>query len=56
MVTCSLGTWSPGAAKSVRITGTATRNGTLVATAEIDGDVNEPQAANDTDSASTLVR
>ena len=40
----------------MRITGTATRKGTLVATADVDGDLPDPQAANDTDSASTLVR
>jgi hypothetical protein len=55
-VTCTLGPLGRGAATSIRITGTATRKGTLVATAEVDGELPDPETANDTDSASTLVR
>jgi hypothetical protein len=56
LVTCSLPSLAAGASTTVRIAGTAPSKGTLAAAAAIDGAVDDPNAANDSDSASLSVR
>jgi hypothetical protein len=55
-VSCSIGPLAAGGTASVRVTGTATRKGTLTATAAVDGELADPNPANDTDSAAIQVR
>jgi Domain of unknown function DUF11/FG-GAP-like repeat len=55
-VTCSFTSLAPGGSATVRISGVAPKSGTLRAAAVVDGAVEDPNAANDTDSASIVVR
>lgn len=55
-VTCSFASLAKGASTTVRISGVAPKSGTVGASATIDGVVGDPNAANDADSASILVR
>lgn len=54
-MTCSLA-MLPDSSTTVRITGTAPRKGSVGASATVDGDVDDPNASNDTDSAVIAVR
>ena len=55
-VNCSIGPLTAGGTATVRVTGTAARKGTLMATAAVDGDLADPNPGNDTDSAAIQVR
>jgi Domain of unknown function DUF11/FG-GAP-like repeat len=56
LVTCSFSSLARGASSTVRISGTAPKTGTLTAAATVDGALDDPNAANDHDSASLAVR
>jgi hypothetical protein len=45
-----------GSSTTVRVSGTAPNKGTVAASATVDGAIEYPNAANDTDSASLVVR
>jgi hypothetical protein len=55
-VTCSFAGLAAGSSSTVRISGTAPNKGTVAASATVDGAVEDPNAANDADSASLVVR
>jgi hypothetical protein len=55
-VTCSFASLAVGSSTTVRISGTAPNKGTVAVSATVDGAVDDPNAANDTDSASLVVR
>jgi hypothetical protein len=55
-VTCSYAALASGASTTVRVSGIAPKSGTVRAAASVDGAVDDPNAANDTDSASIAVR
>jgi hypothetical protein len=55
-VTCSFAALAAGASTTVRVNGLAPKSGTVRAAASVDGAVDDPNAANDADSASILVR
>jgi hypothetical protein len=55
-VTCSFASLAAGSSSTVRISGIAPNKGTVVAWATVDGAVEDPNAANDADSASLVVR
>ena len=56
MVTCSFASLAKGASTTVRVSGIAPKSGAVGASAAVDGSVGDPNAANDADSASILVR
>lgn len=56
LVTCSFSSLAPGASTAFRIVGTAPSKGTLAAAAVVDGALDDPNGANDRDSASLPVR
>jgi hypothetical protein len=55
-ISCSLGSLASGGTTTVRVSGIATRKGTVVATATVDADLADLNTANDTDSASIQIR
>ena len=55
-VSCALGSLGAGTSRVVRVAGTATKKGTIVATATVTGDVSDPSGANNTDTASIQAR
>jgi hypothetical protein len=55
-VTCSYAGLGVGSSTTVRVSGTAPNKGTVAASVTVDGAVEDPNAANDTDSASLVVR
>jgi Domain of unknown function DUF11/FG-GAP-like repeat len=56
LVTCSFSSLAAGSSTTVRISGVAPKTGTLTAAATVDGALDDPNAANDHDSASLPVR
>jgi hypothetical protein len=55
-VTCSFAALAAGSSTTFRISGFAPNKGTVAASATVDGAVEDPNAANDADSASLVVR
>ena len=55
-VSCNFSGLATGSTVTVRVAGTAPSKGTLSASATVDGAVSDPNAANDTDSASIQIR
>jgi hypothetical protein len=55
-VTCSYAALASGASTTIRVSGIAPKSGTVRAAASVDGAVDDPNAANDTGSASIAVR
>ena len=55
-MSCNFSGLATGSTATVRVAGTAPSKGTLSASATVDGAVSDPNAANDTDSASIQIR